>query len=96
MKKIIHMPFITEKTTALHGARRYAFVVSNSANKLEIKQAVEEMYKVHVMAINTLLVPRKRKKRYTSRQVVHGKKAGYKKAIVQVREGEVIDFYENV
>ena len=94
--KVLLSPFITEKSTKLQEAGRYVFLVSKGANKVEIKKAVEAAYKVSVLRVNTLLIPRERKTRYMARQVVKGKKAGYKKAVVQVKGGEVIDFYDGV
>jgi len=75
---------------------RYGFVVAKSANKLEIKQAVEELYSVKVADVNTMRYAGKRKQRYTKSGVTVGKTSSYKKAVVTLAEGEVIDFYSNI
>jgi large subunit ribosomal protein L23 len=75
---------------------RYGFVVEKSANKLQIKQAVEELYDVKVAEVNTMNYPGKRKQRYTKSGVSIGKTASFKKAVVTLAEGEVIDFYSNI
>ena len=94
---IIIKPIVTEKMTGLgEKLNRYGFRVERTANKLEIKKAVEEMYNVTVVDVNTLIVAPKLKKRYTKSGVISGKSAAYKKAIVTVAEGETIDFYSNI
>ena len=94
---IIIKPIVTEKMTGLgEKLNRYGFRVERTANKLEIKKAVEEMYNVTVVDVNTLIVAPKLKKRYTESGVISGKSASYKKAIVTVAEGETIDFYSNI
>ncbi len=75
---------------------RYGFVVAKNANKLQIRNAVEVMYGVKVMEINTLIVGGKDKTRYTKAGMVHGRSSAYKKAIVTLAEGEKIDFYSNI
>jgi large subunit ribosomal protein L23 len=75
---------------------RYGFVVDKSANKLQIKQAVEELYEVKVAEVNTMNYAGKRKQRYTKSGVSVGKTPAYKKAVVTLAEGEVIDFYSNI
>jgi len=71
---------------------RYGFVVAKDANKLQIKQAVEELYDVKVAEVNTMRYAGKRKQRYTKSGISIGKTASYKKAVVTLAEGEVIDF----
>lgn len=94
---IIIKPIVTEKMTGLgETLNRYGFRVERTANKLEIKKAVEEMYNVTVVEVNTLIVAPKLKKRYTKSGVISGKSASYKKAIVTVAKGETIDFYSNI
>ena len=75
---------------------RFGFRVSPDANKLEIKKAVEEMYNVSVESVNTMNYSGKRKSRYTKSGIINGKQAAYKKAIVTLKEGEVIDFVSNI
>jgi len=94
---IIIKPIVTEKMTALgEKLNRYAFQVAKTANKLEIKKAVEEMYNVQVVAVNTIVVAPKNKTRYTKSGLLAGKTNAYKKAIVTLNEGETIDFYSNI
>jgi len=75
---------------------RYGFVVDKSANKLQIKKAVEELYNVRVSDVNTMRYAGKRKQRYTKSGVSVGKTPSYKKAVVTLAEGEAIDFYSNI
>ena len=75
---------------------RYGFVVEKSANKLQIRLAVEELYGVKVAEVNTMRYAGKRKQRYTKSGVSIGKTPSYKKAVVTLAEGEVIDFYSNI
>ena len=75
---------------------RYGFVVAKDANKLQIRQAVEELYDVKVADVNTMRYAGKRKQRYTKSGVSVGNTGSYKKAVVTLAEGEVIDFYSNI
>ncbi|GHT02222.1 50S ribosomal protein L23 [Bacteroidia bacterium] len=95
---IIIKPIVTEKQTAITEKvpNRVGFRVSPDANKLEIKAAIEELYKVTVVKINTMNYDGKRKSRYTKSGVVNGKEAAFKKAIVTLKEGEQIDFFSNI
>ncbi len=94
---ILIKPIVTEKMTAQgEEFNRYGFVVEKSANKLEIKLAVEELYDVKVSEVNTMRYPGKRKQRSTKSGVSIGKTSSYKKAVVTLAEGEVIDFYSNI
>jgi large subunit ribosomal protein L23 len=94
---ILIKPIVTEKMTAQgEDFNRYGFVVSKDANKLQIKKAVEELYDVKVAEVNTMRYSGKRKQRYTKSGVSVGKTASYKKAVVTLAEGEVIDFYSNI
>ena len=94
---IIIKPIVTEKMTAQgEEFNRYGFVVEKSANKLEIKTAVEELYDVKVSEVNTMRYAGKRKQRHTKSGVSIGKTSSYKKAVVTLAEGEVIDFYSNI
>ncbi len=93
---ILSSPLVTEKVSALNEKGKYGFIVDASANKVEIKSAVEKMYGVNVARVNTINVLGKFKSRFTKSGVLSGRKASYKKAIVTLAEGEVIDFYSNV
>jgi large subunit ribosomal protein L23 len=95
---IIIKPIVTEKMTMVTEKKpnRFGFRVSPSANKLEIKKAVETMYNVSVVDVNTMRYSGKRKSRYTKSGVISGRQVSYKKAIVTLKEGEVIDFFSNI
>ena len=93
---IIIKPIITEKMTNLgEKYSRYGFRVVPTANKLEIKKAVEELYGVKVVAVNTSIVEGKAKTRYTKSGILSGRNSSYKKAYVTLEKGQVIDFYSN-
>ncbi|MDH8702003.1 large subunit ribosomal protein L23 [Dysgonomonadaceae bacterium PH5-43] len=95
---IIIKPIVTEKQTMITDkmANRVGFRVSPDANKLEIKAAIEELYGVTVVKVNTMNYDGKRKSRYTKSGVVSGKEASFKKAIVTLKEGDTIDFFSNI
>lgn len=95
---IIVKPLVTEKMTALTEKfnNRYGFVVLPEANKIEIKKAVEELYNVTVVKVNTIRYSGKNKSRYTKTGIVKGRTNAYKKAIVTLKEGDTIDFYSNI
>ncbi|MEK9851568.1 MAG: 50S ribosomal protein L23 [Flavobacteriaceae bacterium] len=94
---VLIKPIITEKATLgseLHN--RYTFLVHPQANKVEIKKAVEAAYGVSVEKVRTLNSGPERKLRYTKTGIQRGKTNATKKAIVQVAEGDAIDFYSNL
>ena len=95
---IIIKPIVTEKQTLITEKmpNRYAFRVSPSANKLQIKEAIQQMYGVQVLDVNTMNYDGKRKSRYTKAGLLKGKAAAFKKAVVTLKEGDVIDFYSNI
>ncbi|MCK5079107.1 MAG: 50S ribosomal protein L23 [Bacteroidetes bacterium] len=94
---IIIKPVITEKMTAMgESLNRYGFIVNRKANKLQIKKAIEELYGVDVVSVNTMTYRGKTKSRFTKTGVISGKTASFKKAIITVAEGETIDFYSNI
>lgn len=93
---ILRRPLVTEKVSALNEKGKYGFIVDSEANKVEIKNAVEKMYGVNVKSVNTIKVLGKFKSRFTKAGVLSGRKPSYKKAIVTLAEGEIIDFYSNV
>lgn len=93
---VLKKPLVTEKVSALNEKGKYGFIVNADANKVEIKTAVEKQYGVNVEKVNTMNVMGKLKTRYTKAGVLSGRRPGYKKAIVTLAEGEVIDFYSNV
>jgi len=93
---VLKKPLVTEKVSALNEKGKYGFIVDADANKVEIKNAVEKQYGVNVEKVNTMTVMGKLKTRYTKAGVLAGRRPNYKKAIVTLAEGEVIDFYSNV
>ncbi len=93
---ILIKPIITEKATAnSEKFNRYTFVVDKKANKIQIKDDVEANYGVVVTSVKTLNHPALRKTKYTKKGLTSALTSGYKKAVVQLAEGE-IDFYNNL
>ena len=94
---ILIKPIITEKAnndSELNN--RYAFQLEKSANKVEIKKAIESTYGVKVIKVRTINVRSDRRIRYTKAGIQFGKSNAIKKAIIQIAEGESIDLYANV
>lgn len=97
MAEILLKPVVTEKMTEKGEEQgQYGFIVNKNANKLQIREAVEEMYNVTVINVNTLRHKGKEKSRYTKTGILTGRTNEYKKAIVTLAEGEMIDFYSNI
>jgi len=84
---ILH-PYVSEKATRVESMNQYMFKVARTANKPEIKKAIQNRYKVKVVAVNIINTPSK--KRTVGRHV--GMKAGFRKAIVTLVEGDTINF----
>lgn len=95
---VIIKPLVTEKmnniTEKTHN--RFGFIVKKTADKPLIKRAVEQLYDVKVVKVNTLIAPAKKRNRYTKAGVISGSTPSYKKAIVTLAEGNTIDFYSNI
>ena len=91
---IIIKPVLTEKMT-IQGEKlnRYGFIVDVRANKLQIRNAVEQMYNVVVTDVNYMV---KLKSRYTKAGLLEGRANHFKKAIVTMKDGDKIDFYSNI
>ncbi len=90
-QKIIRRPLITEKSTRQkEEGRQYVFEVDRDANKIEIQSAVERLFKVNVLQVRTCNVLGKLKR--VGRR--YGKRPDWKKAIVTLKEGDRIDFFE--
>jgi large subunit ribosomal protein L23 len=87
----IKQPILTDKTIRLTESRKYSFLVNLDSNKSEIKVAIENLFQVKIIKINTCNLPRKKKRvgKFT------GWKAQYKKAIVTLSEGETINLFTN-
>lgn len=95
--EILKKPIITEKMTMLGEKRnQYAFRVDKRANKFQIRQAIKELYGIEVESVNTMRYAGKTKSRFTKAGFVEGRSDSYKKAVVTLKEGEVIDFYSNI
>ena len=94
---ILLKPIVTEKMTSQGDKfNRYGFVVAMSANKLQIRKAVEDLYGVTVDSVNTMRYRGKIKSRNTKSGILTGKTAAVKKAVVTLAEGNKIDFYSNI
>ena len=94
---IMIKPIITEKATKLtekHGT--YTFRVSPEANKYQIKALVEQTYGVKVVNVNTAVVRGKHQSRWPRTGLLRGKTAQWKKAFVNVADGQTIDFFSNI
>lgn len=89
---IILKPIITEESMMGTALSKYTFKVKKTANKSEIKKAVEEVFGVHVTSVNTINV-RGHKRRYGR---FEGYTASWKKAIVTLQEGETIEFFDGL
>ena len=93
---VIVKPIITEKMSNLEEKLgRYGFIVENSANKVQIKKDVESTYGVTVESVNTMRYAGKAK-RNRKTWAMDGRTNSFKKAIVTLKEGEVIDIYSNI
>ncbi len=94
---VIKKPVITEKMTAKGDSlNQFGFIVDKRANKVQIKEEVEELYNVQVVSVNTMNYSGKLKSRYTKGGIISGRTNAYKKAIVTLAEGETIDFFSNI
>jgi large subunit ribosomal protein L23 len=92
LRDVLTRPLVTEKTNAGMQDNKYTFIVPLNANKVEIRQAVEAIFKVKVIGVNTIRVMGKIK-----RMGKHsGKRPDVKKAIVKVAQGQRIEFFEGV
>jgi len=91
MHEVIKKPLITEKTSLQKDATNIvAFVVDRNANKIEIKEAVEKLFKVEVADVNTVNMAGKLKR--FGKNI--GKRSNWKKAYVTLKEGSNVDFFE--
>ena len=90
--QVIIRPVVSEKSYVLSAANRYTFRVHPEAHKTQIRQAVQELFDVHVVDVRTLSVKSKPKRR----GAIRGRTRAWKKAIVQVREGESIPIFHGL
>jgi large subunit ribosomal protein L23 len=87
IKDILDFPWMTEKSTAIRAAsNQYVFKVKTSANKIEIKQAIEARFQVKVLSVNTINVQGKVKRT----RGIEGRRNDWKKAVVRLQEGDTI------
>ena len=90
--QVIIRPVVSEKSYALATVGKYTFRVHPDAHKTQIKQAIEELFDVRVLEVRTSSVPSKPKRRgYTS-----GRTRAWKKAVIQVREGDTIPIFQGL
>ncbi len=88
--EVLIAPVVSEKSYSLIEDRKYSFRIHPEAHKTQVRQAVEELFEVHVQSVNIVSVRPKPKRRGWTR----GTKKGWKKAIVQLRPGETIEIFE--
>ena len=91
-RDVILRPIVSEKSYALLDVGVYTFVVAPDANKIEIRQAVEQLFNVQVIKVNTL--NRKGKRKRNRRSFTFGKRADTKRAIVTLHPDDRIDLFE--
>ena len=91
-RDVLLRPIITEKTAKLMEENKYTFKVALNANKIEIRQAVETIFNVKVLDVNTIRMLGK----YKRMGKTMGKRSDYKKAIVKLAEGQTIQFFEGM
>lgn len=98
INEILIRPLLTEKITALQekGLNVYGFVVAKNANKLEIAKAVSKKFNVEVVNVRTVIRKGKTRTQFRRSGRFTGKTASIKKAYVTLKEGQKIDFFENV
>jgi large subunit ribosomal protein L23 len=94
---ILRKPLITEKSTGLSEKLiQFGFLVDPSASKPQIIKAIETMYAVEVTGISTMNYAGKAKSRFTKKGLFEGRKPKFKKAIVTLKDGQTIDFFQNI
>jgi large subunit ribosomal protein L23 len=94
--EVLRRPLVTEKTSYQSGKlNQYAFIVSDSATRQQVKDAIETIYDVTVERVNIINTPAKRGRRLRSRRLLV-RKAGFKKALVTLVEGQTLPIFEGV
>lgn len=88
--EVLIAPVVSEKSYSLITDRKYTFRVHEDAHKTQIRQAVEQLFEVKVQSVNIIKVQSKPKRR----GMIRGRRPGWKKAIVQLREGHEIEIFE--
>jgi len=91
-EQVIRRPIVlTEKSNLLRGQNQVIFEVARTANKIQIRNAVEKLFNVNVVSVNTLVV--RGKERRMGRG--HARMQNWKKAMVTLKDGETIDFFDS-
>jgi large subunit ribosomal protein L23 len=90
--QVVIRPVVSEKSYVLAAANRYTFRVHAEAHKTQIRQAVEALFNVHVVDVRTMSVKSKPKRRGTT----SGRTIAWRKAVVQVREGDTIPIFQGM
>ncbi|HAR20607.1 MAG TPA: 50S ribosomal protein L23 [Cytophagales bacterium] len=93
---VIIKPVITEKFAKFNENSRYTFIVDKSANKIQIRNAIEKQYGVNIESVNTYITAGKSKTKMTKTRALTGRVSPVKRAIVTLVKGEVIDIYSNI
>jgi large subunit ribosomal protein L23 len=88
--EVLLAPVVSEKSYSLIGDNKYSFRIHPDAHKTQVRQAVEQLFEVKVQRVNIVKVQSKPKRRGISK----GTRPGWKKAIVQLAEGESIEIFE--
>jgi large subunit ribosomal protein L23 len=88
--EVLLAPVVSEKSYSLITDRKYTFRVHKDAHKTQVRQAVEELFDVKVVKVNIVKVQSKPKRR----GLIRGTRPGWKKAVVQLREGEEIQIFQ--
>jgi large subunit ribosomal protein L23 len=93
---VLRRPLVTEKSSYQSGKlNQYSFIVSDTATRTQVKDAIETLYDVNVVRVNVINVPPKRGRRLRSRRLLIRKPA-YKKAVVTLAEGQTLQIFEGV
>ena len=96
-KNILIKSVVSEKAELLsENQEQYTFVVDSSANKIQVRNAIESRYGVTVNSVNTMNMPSKSKNRSTKSGIIRGRVSGFKKAVVTLIEGDTIDLYNEI
>jgi len=92
---ILRRPLVTEKSSYQSGMNQFSFIVTDSATRSQVKDAIETLYDVDVIRVNIINVPAKRGRRLRSLRMSI-RKQGFKKAIVTLVEGQTLPIFEGV
>lgn len=97
MRKVLIRPLITEKMTEItEKENKYGFIVGYDANKIEIAKTIKEMFDVDVVSVNTMKYKGKVKTQFTRKGRFVGKTPKFKKAIIEIKDGQTIDLFGEV